>query len=71
MARDKGEGMGKDIISIAVSSIGQVRDKVRGRKGPAETARYPALATIISRREGSFISITPPESDVWLKNEVA
>ena len=71
MASDKGEGMGKDIISIAVSSIGQVRDKVRGKKGLAETGRYAALATIISPREGSFISITPPQSDVWFKNEVA
>ena len=71
MARDKGEGMGKYIIIIAVPSIGQVRDKVRSKKGLAETARYAALATTISRREGSCISITPPQSDVWFKNEVA
>ena len=71
MARDKGEGMSKYIISIAMFSTGQVRDKVWGKNGLAETARYAALATIISRREGSFISITPPQSDVWFKNEVA
>ena len=38
MAHDKREGMGKCIINITVPSIGQVRDKVQGKKGLAETA---------------------------------
>ena len=80
MARDEGEGMGKCIINIAVPSTGQVMDRAQGEKGLAETAHclggsvnahHPAFAAIIARREGSFISITPPQGGIWPKNESA
>ena len=80
MAHDDSEGMGKCIINIAVPAIGQVGDRVQGEKGLAETAHclgglvnahHPASATIIARREGSFIPITPPQVGIWPKNESA
>ena len=62
MARDKGEGRGKYIISVTVSSIGQVGDKVRGKKGLAETARYAALSNhYLSARRLVYLDYSAPE----------